>query len=181
MERPAPSVTEMAPVALDRVVKRCLAKDLDDRWQTARDLNAELVWIAGGGTELPLQAEARPAKKKNVLWVLVTGGLMAMAALAAWMLKSAPARAVSRTVISRGPDEHIANLNTTAVSISPDGANVVYVASRGGAPAQLFLRPLDALKAEPVEGPEGAAAPFFSPEGQWIAFLAGDKLKRISV
>jgi eukaryotic-like serine/threonine-protein kinase len=90
---------------------------------------------------------------------------------------------VSRTVISLGPDEHIANLDSysTAVAISPDGANIVYVASRGGAPAQLFLRPLDALKAEPVVGTEGAASPFFSPDGQWIAFLAANTLKKVGV
>jgi serine/threonine-protein kinase len=181
MERPAPSVSEVAPAALDRVVKRCLEKDPDDRWQTARDLKAELVWIAGGGTEVPRQAEALPAKKKNVLWVLVTGGLMAMTALAAWMLKPAPVRAVSRTVISLSPDEHLTNLNSPAVAISPSGANVVYVASRGSGSAQLFLRPLDALKAEPIAGTEGATAPFFSPDGQFIAFFAAGKLKKAAV
>ena len=46
MERPAPSIADVAPPALDRLLQRCLAKDPDDRWQTARDLKAELEWIA---------------------------------------------------------------------------------------------------------------------------------------
>jgi eukaryotic-like serine/threonine-protein kinase len=80
MERPAPSVTEVAPAALDRVVKRCLEKDPDDRWQTARDLKAELVWIAGGGAEVPRQAEALPTGSK-LLWPLASLLIAATAAL----------------------------------------------------------------------------------------------------
>src|SRR5665213_926264 len=177
MERPAPSVAEVAPAALDRVVKRCLEKDPDDRWQTARDLKAELIWIAGGGAESPGQTKARTT------WVpwAIAGVLAVVAAFAGWMLKPAPARSVSRMVIALAPDEHLANLETPAVAISPDGANLVYVASRGDGPAQLFLRPLEALKANPMAGTEDAASPFFSPDGQWIAFFAGGKLKKVAV
>ena len=51
MERPAPSIAEIAPPALDRVLKKCLAKDPNERWQTARDLKDELEWIASGSAE----------------------------------------------------------------------------------------------------------------------------------
>ena len=98
-----------------------------------------------------------------------------------WMLKPVPAKPVSRTVIALGPDEHLANLNDLAVAISPDGAYVVYVATRGSGRAQLFLRRLDALKAEPVAGTEDAVSPFFSPDSQWIAFFAGGKLKKVAI
>jgi eukaryotic-like serine/threonine-protein kinase len=53
MERPAPSIAGVAPRAVDRVLKKCLAKDPDDRWQSARDLRDELVWVAEGGTVGP--------------------------------------------------------------------------------------------------------------------------------
>jgi serine/threonine-protein kinase len=110
----------------------------------------------------------------------VAGVVVAVAAaLGAWMLKPAPARPVTRLVIDVGPEEHLANLNTPAVAISPDGANIAYVASRGNSPAQLFLRPLDALKAQPITGTEGALSPFFAPDGQWIAFFAGGRLKKV--
>ena len=179
LERPAPSVAEVAPAALDRVAKKCLAKDPDDRWQTARDLKDELLWIAGGGTEAPLQAESRPTSR----WIWGAAFLVgaAIAALAVWMLKPVPAKPISRTVIALGSDERLANLNDRAVAISPDGAYIVYVAARGSSRAQLFLRRLDALKAEPVAGTEDAVSPFFSPDSQWIAFFAGGKLKKVAV
>ena len=106
-----------------------------------------------------------------------------IAALATWMLKPSPvpARPVSRWVIDLAPDEHFANLDISALAISPDGTSVVYVASRGNGPSQLFLRRLDALKAEPIAGTEDAASPFFSPDSQWIAFFAGGKLKKVSL
>jgi eukaryotic-like serine/threonine-protein kinase len=179
LERPAPSVASVAPAALDRTLQHCLAKDPDDRWQSARDLKAELVWIAGGGIEVPRQAQARPASK----WIWGAAVLVGavVAAFAVWMLKPVPAKPISRTVIALGPDERLANLNNLAVAISPDGANVVYVATRGGGRAQLFLRRLDALKAEPVAGTEDAVSPFFSSDSQWIAFFAGGKLKKVAV
>jgi serine/threonine protein kinase len=180
MERPAPSVCEVAPAALDRVVKRCLEKDPDDRWQTARDLKAELVWIASGGTEVPRQAPA-PSTWSSLLWPLVSLLIAAITAFAVWMLKPPPARSVSRMEIALGPGEHFANLDLPAVAISPDGSTVVYVARRGDSNAQLFRRPVDALKAEPIAGTDGAASPFFSPDSQWVAFFAGSKLKRVPV
>ena len=182
LERPAPSVSEVAPAALDRVVRRCLEKDPDDRWQTARDLRAELVWIATGGAEVPGQAETRPAREKWI-WGAASLLIAAGAALAVWMLKPAPVpvRPTLRTVIDLAPDEHFANLSNPVLAISPDGANLVYVASRGSGPAQLFLRPLNALKAEPLAGTENAASPFFSPDSQWVGFFADGKLKKVAV
>ena len=181
LERPAPSVAEVAPAALDRMLKRCLEKDPDDRWQSARDLKWELSRIAEPGADAPAQAKARP----TWLWGLVAAGLALGAGAGAgtgWVLKPAPARPVARTVIALAPDEHLANLDTPAIAISPDGSHLVYVAKRGEAPAQLFLRPLDALKAEPIAGTEGAASPFFSPDGHWLAFFASDdKLKKVAV
>jgi Tol biopolymer transport system component/tRNA A-37 threonylcarbamoyl transferase component Bud32 len=181
MQREAPSVAELAPATLDWTLRRCLEKDPEERWQTAHDLKAELVWIAGGTTEILRQTQARPASK----WIWGAAVLVgaAIAAIAVWMLKPVPApiKPVSRTVIALGPDEHLSNLNDLAVAISPDGAYVVYVATRGSGRAQLFLRRLDALKAEPIAGTEDAFSPFFSPDSQWIAFFAGGKLKKVAI
>jgi serine/threonine-protein kinase len=66
-------------------------------------------------------------------------------------------------------------------AISPDGQNVVYVAGRRGGGPQLYLRPMDQLEATPLRGTEGARGPFFSPDGQWIGFHAGGKLKKVSI
>ena len=136
MERPAPSVCDVAPAALDRVLKKCLAKDRDERWQSARDLKAALEVVSGGGTEVKAQAKGLLYTQG---WIVAGVVVAVVAALGAWMLKPAPARPVTRLVIALGPDEHLANLNSPAVVISPDGANIVYVASRGSGPAQLFI------------------------------------------
>jgi serine/threonine-protein kinase len=177
-----PKAIEGAPRELEKLVRRCLRKDPARRIQHMGDVRVALEDLKEdsepGGA---FAAESRPTSK----WIWGAASLVvvvaAVAALAAWMLKPAPARPVSRMVIALGPDEHLANLNTPAVAISPDGSNIVYVASRPGSAAQLFLRPLDALKAGPVAGTEGAASPFFSPDGQWIAFFAGSKLKKVAI
>jgi serine/threonine protein kinase len=70
MERPAPSIADVAPPALDWVLKRCLEKDPDDRWQTARDLKAELERIAGGSSEVTT-APAKVARGSFLPWIAV--------------------------------------------------------------------------------------------------------------
>ena len=66
------------------------------------------------------------------------------------------------------------------MALSPDGTHLAYVASQGGT-QQLYLRAMDSLEAKPIPGTEGAVNPFFSPDGQWLGFFAGGKLKKVSV
>jgi hypothetical protein len=144
-------------------------------------LKTELTWIAGGEIEATAPSRSRLGKAG---WVAAVAALMlVLGAGAAWMLKPVPVpvRPTLRTVIDLAPDERFANLSTPVVAISPDGTAVVYIASRGSGPAQLFLRPLNALKAEPLAGTENAASPFFSPDSQWVGFFAGGKLKKVAV
>ena len=66
------------------------------------------------------------------------------------------------------------------MALSPDGTHLAYVARQGGT-QQIYLRAMDSLEARPIPGTEGAVNPFFSPDGQWVGFFAGGKLKKISV
>ncbi len=68
-----------------------------------------------------------------------------------------------------------------SVAISPDGTRLVYVATVSGSPPKLFTRKLDQPKATELAGTQDAANPFFSPDGQWVAFFDGKRLNRISV
>jgi serine/threonine protein kinase/Tol biopolymer transport system component len=185
---PISSLQPMTPPALDRVVKKCLAKESDDRWHAAKDLCDELKWIAESGSQVVLTTAAG-AKGIRALGrrplILSLGSLLiglAIASLATWNLKpSPPPRPVTRTVITLPPGQQLAGLNDgSAVALSPDGTHLVYVATQGST-QQLYLRALDSLGSNPIPGTEGAFNPFFSPDGQWVGFFAGGKLKKVSV
>src|SRR3989454_716091 len=186
-KEPAPisTIKPLTPPALDRAIRHCLAKDPEDRWQTARDLLLELKWIAEGGSQVAL---ATPGVGKRIgarsrgalLGGVVSLILAAVTGLAVWDLKPSPPQPVTRTVITLPPGQRLAGLNQPAVALSPDGTRLAYAAVQGGT-QQLYLRAMDSLEARPIPGTEGAVYPSFSPDGQWLGFFAGQKLKKISV
>jgi eukaryotic-like serine/threonine-protein kinase len=184
---PISSLEPMTPPALDRVAKRCLAKEPDERCQSAKDLTDELKWIAVDGSQAGL-APTVTVKGIHALGrrelILSVGTLVfgaAIAGLATWNLKPSWQKPVTRTVINLPPGQQLAGLeNGPAVALSPDGTRLVYVARQGGI-QQLYLRAMDSFEAKPISGTEEATAPFFSPDSQWIGFFAAGKLKKISV
>jgi serine/threonine protein kinase len=181
LEREPPAMSSlqpMTPPALDRVVKKCLAKEPDQRWQTASDLCGELKWIAEGGSHASLLPIPR-ANDISVPWrkLLATGlGVLVLGAaisgLAVWNLKPSSARLpqpVTRTTIALPSGDHLAGLDQPALAISPDGSHLAYVATRSGR-QQLYLRAMDSLAANPLAGADEAVNPFFSTDGQWLGF-----------
>jgi eukaryotic-like serine/threonine-protein kinase len=186
---PISSLQPMTPPALDRVVKKCLRKDPDERWQSARDVTDELKWIAEGGSQAGLLTPTAAVKGIHALGrranILSLGALLlvaAIASLATWNLRPSPSpQPVTRTVINLPPGQQLSGLeNGPAVALSPDGTHLAYVARQGGT-QQIYLRAMDNLEARPIPGTEGALNPFFSPDGQWLGFFAGGKLKKVSV
>jgi eukaryotic-like serine/threonine-protein kinase len=189
---PISSLQPMTPPALDRVVKKCLAKEAEKRWQAASDVCDELKWIAEGSSQIALASAAaakgiRPLGRGGL--ILSVGVLLlvaTIASLAVWNLKPpppSPPRPVSRYVITLPPGQQLAGLDSNsgpAVALSPDGTHLAYVARQGGA-EQLYLRAMASLESRPIPGTEGALNPFFSPDGQWLGFFAGGKLKKVSV
>ena len=184
---PMSSLQPMTPPALDRVVKKCLAKDADDRWHAAKDLYDELEWIAEVASHAVL-APAAPAKGIRALGrqtLILSVGIFLLGAVIAgltvWSLKSAPPQPISRVAITLPPGQQLAGLDSgPAIALSPDGAHLVYVA-RQGSTQQLYLRAMNSLDSSPVPGTEGATEPFFSPDGQWLGFFAGGSLKKVSM
>ncbi len=182
---PMSSLQPMMPLALDRVAKKCLRKNPDERWQSVRDVMDELKWIA----ESPAQAAGSTAAvgpthtawRKRLVWAAAALVACLVTGLAVWILKPVTPPPVTRLAISLSPGQQLAGV--PAIALSPDGRLLAYVASPNGgvAQAQLYLRGLDSLEARPMPGTEGAFAPFFSPDGQWIGFSAGGKLKKVAV
>jgi predicted Ser/Thr protein kinase len=173
LERDPANLEAIAPAGLQRLLRRCLAKDADDRWQTARDLKAALAEI---GAEAPLQAEARP------IWLAWAVSAILMAAVAFLLFPSRPAVPYRFDII---PPE-----GTTAaggsglpLAVSPDGRKLAFVAVSEGR-RWLWVRPLASETAQRLENTEYAGQPFWSPNAQQIGYWAvgGGKsaLKRIA-
>jgi serine/threonine-protein kinase len=182
-DQPAPILTAqpLAPASLDRTVRRCLAKDPDDRWQTARDLRAELQWVRdSGGEPLPARGPVpRRAWAWHVPWALVA---TALAVTLWWSLLRTPASTgVRRVNLTIPPTLALRGAGgDRLLAMSPDARHVAFVATLEGR-HQIYLRSADRFDAEPVRGTEGGSDPFFSPDGQWLGFIADNALKKVSV
>ena len=176
---PISSVQPMIPPALDRVVKTCLAKDPDDRWQTAHDVMLELKWVAEGGSQagVPAPVAARRKSRERIAWALFAAAALAAAAFAWGYIRRAPKpiHAVRSSILL--PEKRFLNF----VTISPDGGRIAFVAGAPGAKRQLWVHPLDSVAAQPLAGTENADFPFWSPDAKSVGFFADGKLKRIEV
>ena len=181
MERPAPSIADVAPAALDRALKICLAKDPDERWQTARDLKREIEWVASTSDEvnLPSRDSNGAGSRPGLRWMWP--GIAALLVLTLTVLsvihfrETPPPEQTLRATIS-APE----NSNVQSFAISPDGRTLVIAAQVNGK-RQLWLRTLDALQAQPMAFTDDAVYPFWSPDSRYIGFFAQGKLKKIAV
>lgn len=182
---PPLSLLPTAPVALDRVIRVCLAKDPDERWQSMGDLRRELQWIAetGATTGVPSGTPLRSRNRERLAWGVI--GLLAgslAAGVGVWRLTRvapAPAR-LAHLTIPLPADAPVHLRNQPALALSPDGTQLAYVADRSGG-TQLYLRTMDQTEARPVPGTEGGGTPFFSPDGQWLGFAVNGTLKKVAL
>ena len=183
--QPISVMQPMAPPALDRVVKVCLAKDPDERFQTAHDLKLQLRWLSEGGSQAGVPAPVA-AKRKNRERALVTAlvlcTLLAAAGVVGSVLFSKKADSLRRVVRAQiGPPTHY-SFTPVGISnhivISPDGSSVAFIAA-GEGKQFLWVRPLSAVTAQPLAGTDGACYPFWSPDSKFLGFFAGGKLKKV--
>ena len=179
IERPAPSIADVAPPALDRVLQKCLAKDPDNRWQSARDLKDELEWIASSSNEAIASSTRSPSRFGRLPWI--AAALLAVVAVGLGIVayratRPAELKPLIRFDVDLGTGVSLNSSVGADTIISPDGTRLVYVSQR-----RLFTRRMDQPKAVELAGTQEASAPFFSPDGQWLAFFTQGKIKKISV
>jgi len=173
------------PAQILQLLRCCLQKDKTLRMQAAGDARIEIqeaLTAPGAEPSTPVPVAPIPVwRRASALGPagLLIGGLVV--GLAFWYFKPTPPRPVTRTVIDLPPGQQLAGLDSgPAVALSPDGTRLAYVARQGGT-QQLYFQAMDSLEARPIPGTEAAVSPFFSPEGQWVGFFAGGKLKKVSL
>ena len=198
--RPIVEIQPLVPPLLDHIVSRCLAKDPDERWQSASDLTRELRWINEAGASVlaaasPVAHRAGRGRLVLVLAAALAGlgaGIVAATLFAGLGPRQSLGRGseVARVLVGIAPAEHLQALpadwtltegrpSRTTMAWSPDGRSFVFSGVQGDR-QQLYLRALNQPSATPMAGTEGASGPFFSPDGRWVGFWSAGALKKVA-
>ena len=181
---PISSLQPLTPPAFERVVKTCVAKDPDERWQTAHDVKLQLKWIAEGGSQAGVAAPVAAHRKRREWTAWSTAAAFLLLALVAggayWRVVSSPQPVVRTAILP--PEKAAFSLMgfNGAPAISPDGTKIAFEVMKDGR-RSVWLRSLDSTEAKPLPGTDDSRAPFWSPDGRYLGFFAGGKLKKIAV
>jgi Tol biopolymer transport system component/predicted Ser/Thr protein kinase len=180
-KRVSPERSAMEPAALEQVLRTCLEKDADERWQSAHDVKRALELTAVGQVaDLP-----GPARGRIYLWIVAAVILVAAATLlATWRVRSpAPGEVVTFSVYPPEKTTFSAATNTTAsvpqFALSPHGRTLAFIANTPGGAPMLWLRPLADVAAHPLPGTENAEQPFWNPDNRWLGFYGDGKVKKV--
>jgi serine/threonine-protein kinase len=173
------------PQSLQRLVRRCLCKDLQSRLRDIADARLEIEELLQESAAMPAVAAAPRRSPRRLMAAMVAAAALVAAAgtFLAWRsLTVSPTErpATARVAIPLAPGQQLAVGPTPALALSADGRRLVYVAAEPGGRTQVHLRPLDRFEASAISGTQGASAPFFSPDGEWIGLYASDATQKIS-
>ncbi len=168
------------PPGVAAAIRKALERVPADRWRSAAEFAAALE-RKGDAAVAPSDHGAGARHGARRLVVPIAVALVALAAAGTWgarrLARPAPPAGASRLVLPLEPGVELA-VDPLPFAISADGSAVVYSGESGGR-TRLFLRPLASFDASEIPGTDGAHHPFFSPDGQWIGFLAGGKLQKV--
>ncbi len=175
----------MTPPALDHLVRLCLAKESDERIQTAHDVKLHLQWISGAGSQLGVPAPIAAARKhRERFWISCSLTMLAACVALAFLYLQRDGREVRRvwSTIS-APDE--TSLMATGdlagpVVISPDGTTLAFAAMDSAGQQRLWVRLLRSPTARVLPGTDGATFPFWSADSRSIGYFAKGKLYTVT-
>ncbi len=177
--RPMRELQPMTPLLLEHIVKSCLAKDPDDRPQSAHDLKLELDWIresSGISDVARLGDERSPARSKAAPIILAMGVLSLIAAVAIVFLfrpQNSRAERLEFSIPLQGEMSHLA--------LSPDGRMLAFVTPDQASGANMLgLQRIGSPGITVLPGTQGASYPFWSPDDSYVAFFADGKLKKVA-
>ncbi len=189
---PIAAIQPLTPPALEQVVRTCLAKDPDDRFQSAHDLKLQLQWIAAGGSQVgaPAVVSSRRKKTATLLTTATIAGWLIAAALGVLLLiyagRLTSARQPVHTSIEPPAGFDFFSVADGAPVLSPDGQQVAFLAAKKGTSfspggGSLYLLRLSTGESTPVPGGQAALFPFWSPDGKYLGFFSEGKLKKLPV
>jgi Tol biopolymer transport system component/tRNA A-37 threonylcarbamoyl transferase component Bud32 len=180
------TLVPVTPAGLDDLIHTCLAKDPNERWQGMSDVARQLRWLQSALSSAKSGTAVRPAtlpsRTRWLKWWPVAAAILlgvAAGAMSMRMLGAPRAAAPLRLHALLLPPDN--SFLTGGVALSPDGRTLAFVATDANGERQLWIRQLDAARAQPLDGTTGASDPFFSPAGNEVAFFANDELKRIVI
>ena len=176
------------PHGIERLIRNCLAKEPDERIQTAHDVKLHLQAIAEGAglsatsvaaSVIPALGAARARGGGSPLaWAVAGAAILAAIGVTAWLWPLAHAKpAPIRFRIGSIP--HVAEMFWPR--ISPDGRELLFVAPDSSGNTRTYLRPLNDIEARAIPGTEGANRVYWSPDSREIAFVVGDKMERVTI
>lgn len=187
MGKEPPQVLDTNPgfsPAVARIVEHCMEKDPAQRFQSMHDVAFYLETISGVSTTsitAPAVAPARSGVKGLLPWMVAA--LMTVIAAVGWFSAERngtpqPEKAVMRLVIPLEAEQRTVFDAYGSVAVSPDGRTIVYTGVEKQQ-LRLYLRDMDAFESRVIPGTEGGRAPFFSPDGKWLAFFTPHDLKKV--
>ncbi|MGH9862509.1 MAG: protein kinase domain-containing protein [Candidatus Acidiferrales bacterium] len=173
------------PPKVQQLLRRCLQKDPRQRLRDIGEARIAVEEVLAGKAEAPEAAPVVVAARgwpERLPWLVagVLAVLLAVSLGGLWRTTRTVLAPPTRLAVPITPPDALFPGDQGLLAISPDGRRLVYVASRQST-AQLYLRSLDQFQATPMPGTEGATTPFFSPDGEWVGFFAGGKLKKVSI
>ena len=180
MSASPPAMATLQPLTtpmLERVVKSCLAKDPDARWQSAHDVKLELTWLVEG-VGAPA-AVSRPRNRDRVVFAIALVLLVISVSLLLDYFRRAPqpVQPVRSSILP--PSDHFFQRGN--FSVSPDGTRLAFVAVGTDGKSGLWVRTFSSATAQQVNGTDGAMLPFWAPDSRRIGFFADGKLNTVDV